>query len=385
MGTDSLGTSLGTTSGTFQLVGADGSPYSCKLRAALRFGRIAFRWRPGFELGLQEGGRMWDEHFPELRARVIPVLVRPDGSYANDSTPLLQELVGALPDPARHWRRPSAGEEFLSLALEDFADEWGTKVMFAGRFATQADAEFGAGWQMWQNPGMPASMREAAVAFFAERQRERRAVVGCPDWAPMERTLREMCQILTNMVVAGQPFLFGSRPSAADFGLYGQLRQLAIDPMPSRVVHEFPAAWAWVWRMDDLSGYEVGEVPGVPGRGAEGQPGEKSQPKGGASPAAAAAVDAMLRLAGQTYLPFLLANDAALRAGEQTVRSPLFGGALPQHEQPPFKYQQRCLRLLRERFAELGPADQAFVDASFARADTPNIFATGLDSAVSKL
>ena len=31
-------------------------------------------------------------------------------------------------------------------------------------------------------------------------------------------------------------FIFGSRPTAADFAIYGQLRQLATDPLPSRIL-----------------------------------------------------------------------------------------------------------------------------------------------------
>jgi glutathione S-transferase len=76
-------------SSVYQLVGGDGSPYSCKMRALLRYRRIPFKWTPAFTLNQLS---MWEERFPKLKAKVIPVLVRPDGSYANDSTLLILEL-----------------------------------------------------------------------------------------------------------------------------------------------------------------------------------------------------------------------------------------------------------------------------------------------------
>ena len=79
--------------GGYLLVGGDGSPYSVKMRAYLRFRRIPFKWVAS--MTLQRAGAMnnfFDELFPELKAKVIPVLVRPDGTYANDSTLLILEL-----------------------------------------------------------------------------------------------------------------------------------------------------------------------------------------------------------------------------------------------------------------------------------------------------
>ncbi|GBG29958.1 Serine/threonine-protein kinase ATG1a [Hondaea fermentalgiana] len=238
----------------FELVGADGSPYSCKMRALLRYRRIPFRWVRTFGLMQGTDGDFWREKFPDLRAKVIPVLVRPDGTYGNDSTPLIQDLEQLVPDPQRSANPAHEGDRFLSQVLEDFADEWGTKVMFAGRFKSPEDATFGAAWQLWQSPEAAAAGIDPQV--FAQRQRGRRDMVGALDWAPMEETLREICRILSDMVKSGQAFLFGDTPSAADFALYGQLRQTIQDPLPAKIMYEFPMAWAWVWRVDDLSGFE---------------------------------------------------------------------------------------------------------------------------------
>ena len=52
-------------------------------------------------------------------------------------------------------------------------------------------------------------------------------------------------------------FLFGSRPSIAEFGLYGQLTQYAVDPFVLGVMQsEAIRVYQWVHVMDDASGYE---------------------------------------------------------------------------------------------------------------------------------
>ncbi|CAE7417697.1 unnamed protein product [Symbiodinium pilosum] len=177
--------------------------------------------------------------------------------YANDSTPLLLELEALHGTPRRNLHPESCGHGFLCALIEDFADEWLTKVMFEARFHTQEDAKFGATWQVLQSPDQ-AKNADAAIAaaeMFAARQRERRALVGCSDWSCMEKTLRMVCAALDANLRQGRPFIFGSRPTSADFAVYGQLRQLATDPLPSRIVMEYPAVWAWVFRVEDLTGY----------------------------------------------------------------------------------------------------------------------------------
>ena len=123
--------------GQYQLVGGDGSPYSCKLRAVLRYRRIPHVWQPQLEAAdvasPGEIGVNWSKRFPLLRAKVIPVLVRPDGTYTNDSSPIILELDAAHKDRRLIPRRP--GTAFLSALLEDFADEWLTKVRAARRGA----------------------------------------------------------------------------------------------------------------------------------------------------------------------------------------------------------------------------------------------------------
>ena len=64
---------------------------------------------------------------------------------------------------------------------------------------------------------------------------------------------------------------------------------------------------------------------------------------------------ALLAEAGRTYVPLMLANARALKAGAERVKTEIDGRAWVQN---PFPYQGKCLRWLREEFAALGAADQ---------------------------
>lgn len=71
------------------------------------------------------------------------------------------------------------------------------------------------------------------------------------------------------------------------------------------------------------------------------------------------AVRALLGLAGEAYLPFLIANLNAFDAGADHVRVEAHGLA---YEGTPFKYQVRCLNELRKAYAGLSDSARADVD-----------------------
>jgi len=68
----------------YRLYAHIGSPYSMKMRAVLRYRRI-----PHVVMGRTAE---WAKAFGKVRVPVMPVLEYPDGTFRNDSTPLILDL-----------------------------------------------------------------------------------------------------------------------------------------------------------------------------------------------------------------------------------------------------------------------------------------------------
>jgi hypothetical protein len=130
-------------------------------------------------------------------------------------------------------------------------------------------------------------------------------------------------------------YLFGSRPSLADFAWFGQLSEMATDPTPMRILREkAPCTDHWIRRLDDASGVDGEWYP-------------RERALGGW-------VEALLRIAGELYLPFLVANAEAFARGLDRLEIEVWG--LP-YALTPFKYQVKCLQQLRGKFAALDARD----------------------------
>jgi len=326
-----------------KIVGAPGSPYSRKLRAVLRYRRIPHVW---IVTGAPESRGL-----PRPRVDLLPQLIvaGEDGKLEArvDSTPLIRELEansaerGVLP--------PDPVLGFLDQLLEDYADEWLTKAMFHYRWAYAPDiARAAAVLPRWFRTNQPEEQSVALGRAFAERQIGRLGVVGSnPTTAPtIEASYRRLLARLDAHLTEHR-FVFGNRPAASDFALYGQLTQLAgFDPTPQALALEVaPRVVAWVDLVEDLSGLEpqasdwlpAGELPPT--------------------------LRALLGEVGRVYAPFLLANADALRRGAARVECEIDGVAWVQQ---PFPYQGKCLQWLQSAYAALSQDSRRAVDAQLA-------------------
>jgi glutathione S-transferase len=308
----------------YRLYGANGSPYSVKVRAAMRYRRLPFDW----VLIDDRGAGV----LRQVRVPVIPILQHPDGRLENDSTPLLLDLE------RRHAGRQIVPEDpglaFLVRLLEDMADEWATKLMFHYRWHDEVDQRYCAQWIARDRLG-PAGAEaiDAMARQFRDRQVGRMGLVGVQaENRPVLAECYRRVLALLDAHLADAEYLFGDRPSLADFAWYGQLWDLGIDPTPATIMRQTaPRVHPWLLRIDDLSGRQEGEWP---------------------APDAALSVAArgLLAMAGEVYLPFLLANARAVAQGSERFTVTLLGHPF---SQAPFGYQAKCLRQLRELFAAL--------------------------------
>jgi glutathione S-transferase len=334
------------------IVGAPGSPYSRKLRAVLRYRRIPYVW-------VQSGGPE-NRGLPKPRVELLPQLVLRGKSGALesrvDSTPLIRELESVF--PGRSVIPPDPALAFLDALLEDYADEWLTKAMFHYRWVYPADiAKASAILPRWRRTDSSESEALAMGKLFSERQIGRLGVVGSNPTTGkvIEESYRRFLVLFAAQLEQSR-FVMGGRPGASDFGLFGQLTQLAgFDPTPTALALQVaPRVMAWVEVFEDLSGLE---------------PGDGDWFVRGAVPET---LRALFGEVGRVYVPFLLANAAALARRAERVECTIDGRPWTQ---APFPYQGKCLQWLREGHAALAPADRGAVDAILAGTGCERLFA----------
>lgn len=309
----------------YRLIGSGGSPYSMKLRAIMRYRHIPHDW-----IHRTTRNRAATAH---VKPNLMPMLRYPgEDRFRVDSTPLAYDLEARHPG-YRSIIPDDPGHAFLSHLLEDMADEWLTKAMFHYRWHYAADIDYASHWIADDAfPDSRGPERDAMAKQFAERQIGRMAIVGCTpgNLAVIEDSFHRILALLESRV-GMYDFLFGSRPSLADFGIFGQLKPLSTDPTPLAIMRvEAMKTESWVRQLDDASGIEGEWLD--PGQDLPG------------------ATLGQLRLSGEYYLPYLLANAAAAERGEETFSLTFTAGP---YSQGTFNYQVTCLMELRRRFAEL--------------------------------
>lgn len=313
--------------GTYRILGGLGSPYSMKMRAILRYRRLPHVW-----VQLNDGNAY---EIANVKPGIIPVVRFPDGRMHNDSTPMIFDLERRHPGP-RSIVPDDEAQAFLAFLLEDMADEWGTKMMFHYRWFRERDQKQMSSWLAFDRlAGKGAEAIGKHAANFAARQIGRMALVGCTaaNQPLIEETAAAVLALLEAHVTK-EPYLFGSRPSLADFGWMGQFSQLAVDPTPADLLRETaPFTFRWLAQLDDASGVE----------------GEWRDPRAPLSPA----VKGLLKMAGEVYFPFLVANAEAHARGEETFSFTVRGR---RYQQGTFKYQVKCLGELRSRYAKMSAA-----------------------------
>jgi glutathione S-transferase len=315
--------------GRYRLIGSTASPYAIKLRALMRYRRIPFDW-----IIMTKAFRAATAH---LRPMLIPVLQYPDRSFRCETTTLAYDLE------ARHRGRSVIPDDkavaFVCDLLEDLADEWAVKPLFLYRWWDPEDQAYVSRWagEEWSTSEAETGSAQE-IEDFRKRQISRMAILGAT--AENKPLLEESyLKILAAFepYVGMNSYLFGSRPSLADFAWFGQLSEMATDPTPIRIMRQqAPFTDHWVRRLDDASGVDGEWYP-------------REQALSGMA-------EALLKIAGELYLPFLVANAEAFAKGLDRLEIDVWG--LP-YALAPFKYQVKCLQQLRDKFDTLDAESHA--------------------------
>ena len=221
----------------------------------------------------------------------------------------------------------------------------GPKAMFHYRWYYEPDIKKSAEiLPRWTAISEPEEEVQKLGKAFGDRQISRLYVVGSNDTtaAVIEASYQRFVNIMKG-ILEQRPFLLGNRPGASDFGMYGQLTQLAgFDPTPMAfTLRETPRVFAWIDIVDDLSGLDASEEDWL------------------LREVLKAALGDLLSEVGRGYAPAMLANADALMRSANEVTTTIDGKTWTQQ---PFPYQGKCLQWLREQYAGLSEADREVVN-----------------------
>ena len=223
----------------------DISYFSGKMQAYLAYKDIPHRTH---EITWQE---LVDRVAPQTGLVEVPVVECADGSFMRDSTAMIEwfelhyRVAPVLPDAPE--------SAFYCRLLEDYADEglWRPALYF--RWAFDKDAALYS--RRFTEDFLSYPLTPAAVLRATVRDRQRRVYLRGEGITPENRTdvERHYTDELADLeaIFRRRPFLFGDRPSLADFGYFASMfRHFGIDPTPSRIMRNTaPAVYEWVARM----------------------------------------------------------------------------------------------------------------------------------------
>jgi len=316
--------------GEYRIIGAEMSPYSVKVRSYFRYKAIPHRW-------VLRNAASAAEYEKHARMPIIPLVVTPDGTGIQDSTPIIDTIEKLHPEPSIHPSDPVV--QFISALIEEFGDEWGNKWMFHYRWARDVDQISSAGRiARMRNPDASEQEHDAFAGQVRARMVDRIWFVGSNAvTAPqIEAGLREMIGLL-DLHLATRPYLFGARPAFGDFGLWGQFYQMWTDPTVGGLIGGgAPHLLGWIHRMlwpraegpfEDWSALQPTLMP------------------------------ILTNQVGRNFMPWTQANEKALADGQQEFSVMLDDKIWTQKPQ---KYHARSLGMLRARYAAI--ADKTALD-----------------------
>jgi len=338
-----------------KLVGNNGSPYTQKMVAFLRYKRIPYKI-------------IWGDPREYLDQQKIekprPVL-HPTFLFENsdkkvvavtDSTPIIRHIessfIGRSSIPSNPVLR------FLNYLLEDYGDEWGTKFMFHYRWYDDKDIEnAGTLLPLYANTTLTNEELIQKKGEISKRQLGRVWVVGSNQkTAPLiDQSFKKVISILEDHFI-NYPFLLGFRPSSSDFSFFGQLSQLVgFDPTPRSIIQNSSMRTvAWVGKTADLSGLEPNNEDWIS---------DSKLPK---------TLKSIFIEIGKTYVPTMLKNEDAFNNGQDKWNAEILDC---EWEQRTFPYQVKCLNWVREEFETLSTDEQQKVIHLLKETECQKLFA----------
>lgn len=303
---------------TFTIFGLEESPYSVKVRSYFRYKGIPHEW-----LSRGANPELYSKH---ARLPLVPLVVTPEDRGIQDSTPIIETLEERFSEPSIYPEDPIC--KFVSALIEEFGDEWGNKWMFHFRWARPID-QIGCAGRIGIAMNLDATYEQLMQIVQQVRSRmvDRVWFVGSNEiTAPQIESSFADCMKLLDNHLTNRLYLFGGRPSIADFSLWGQIYNCNRDFTPASILNTHSNVLAWVGRM--LNPNNEGEFESWDTVSETIKPILTSQ-------------------LAHLFLPWDVANENALKQGHEEFDVSLASG---QWRQKPQKYHARSFNVLREKY-----------------------------------
>ena len=301
--------------------GLDLSYFTGKLEGYLRARGIPYRLA-------EMDTRAFERLARQTGVRQMPQLELPDGRWMTDTVQIIDALEDALPWPGLTPVDPACA--FCAGLIETYADEHLWRPALYYRWAFDDDARLMSvrlARGLLRDVGGPVALKRR---FILARQRARYLRDEGVTSANRLRVEADYLDLLDALepVLRRRDWVMGDAPTRADIGLFGPMfRHFHCDPTPGRIMRErAPAVAAWVARLWALEG-----VAGVGAQALTSVPDD---------------LGALFRLIADRFLPELVANAAAVAAGQGRVRHRI-GDAEIRYRPNPYR-AGRLARLVRE-------------------------------------
>jgi glutathione S-transferase len=326
-----------------KVFGAPASPYTQKIISILRYRHIPYEVFWGDVPG--KLSRLGDIELP--KPILLPTLLLKDGNgelkATTDTTPIIRRFESEYPN--RKLLPDDPALSFINYLLEDFGDEWVTKYMFHYRWYFDEDADNASTILPLSDiaVNMPDETLKDVKKIIHDRQTGRLWVVGSNDTTAnlIDTSYRRFLKLMDDHLSVSK-FLFGEKPSSADFAIFGQLTQLiGFDPTSREIAYDNALRLvSWQDVMADLSGHDV--------ENSNWTLLEESP----------TSLKEIMKEFGRMYVPALIANANAIMQDEETWETEIDGSVWKQRA---FPYQAKCLKWIKEEFDALNENDQSRV------------------------
>ena len=314
----------------YSIYGNDLSPYSVKIRSYFRYKDIEHEW---IERNLKT-----QKTFNKLaKIQIIPLILCPDGEVLQDSTPIILKME------KKFIKNQVVPEEpvlsLLSRLLEEYADEWAVKHMCHYRWHYEENLD--AAGKRFAKLFVPETIQQIiwlrtyflkkATNAFKSRMSKRLWVIGSNEVTgiSIEESFKNLIGLLSKHLET-RPYVFGNRPSIADFALWGHIYNLNNDVTGQQLISErAPKLNDWIERMidpEEMGDFETwGDLKST-------------------------LLPLIKQEIAETFLPWVTANNEAIKNNEDKVSITLNGRPFEHKVTSVQKFHMKSFKLLMEHY-----------------------------------